>query len=34
MTRILVADDDPSVRSAIRRTLEAEGYEGGGQRVP
>jgi CheY-like chemotaxis protein len=27
MTRILVADDDPPVRSAIRLTLEAEGYE-------
>jgi CheY-like chemotaxis protein len=36
VTRILVADDDPSVRSAIRRTLEAEHYEveeatGGGE---
>ena len=27
MTRILVADDDPDVRAALRAALEAEGYE-------
>ena len=25
--RILVADDDPSIRAALRATLEADGYE-------
>ena len=27
MTRILVADDDPDVRAALRVALEVEGYE-------